>query len=38
MFGRVRGVASVDGEVAVEATLSIIIPRDQEMGGGQTDA
>ena len=38
MFGRVRGVASVDGEVAVEATLSIIIPRDQEMGGGQVDA
>ncbi len=38
MFGRVRGVASVDGEVAVEATLSIIIPRDQEMGGGPTDA
>lgn len=38
MFGRVRGVASVDGEVAVEATLSIIIPRDQQKGGGQTDA
>ena len=38
MFGRVRGVASVDGEVAVEATLSIIIPRDQEIGGGQPDA
>jgi 3-hydroxyacyl-[acyl-carrier-protein] dehydratase len=38
MFGRVRGVATVDGEAAVEATLSIIIPRDQEMGGGQTDA
>ncbi|MGI8658227.1 MAG: 3-hydroxyacyl-ACP dehydratase FabZ [Candidatus Limnocylindria bacterium] len=38
MFGRVRGVASVDGEVAAEATLSIIIPRDQEMGGGQGDA
>ena len=38
MFGRVRGVASVDGEVAVEATLSIIIPRDQEMGGGPADA
>jgi 3-hydroxyacyl-[acyl-carrier-protein] dehydratase len=38
MFGRVRGVASVDGEVAVEATLSIIIPRDQELGGGQPDA
>jgi 3-hydroxyacyl-[acyl-carrier-protein] dehydratase len=38
MFGRVRAVASVDGEVAVEATLSIIIPRDQEMGGGTPDA
>ncbi len=38
MFGRVRAVASVDGEPAVEATLSIIIPRDQAMGGGQPDA
>jgi 3-hydroxyacyl-[acyl-carrier-protein] dehydratase len=38
MFGRVRGVASVDGEVAVEATLSIIIPRDQSVGGGAADA
>jgi 3-hydroxyacyl-[acyl-carrier-protein] dehydratase len=38
MFGRVRAVASVDGEVAVEATLSIIIPRDQAMGGGPADA
>lgn len=38
MFGRVRGVASVDGEVAVEATLSIIIPRDQDLGGSRTDA
>ncbi len=41
MFGRVRAVASVDGEVAVEATLSIIIPRDQApigAGGGQADA
>ncbi|MEO5986514.1 MAG: 3-hydroxyacyl-ACP dehydratase FabZ [Candidatus Limnocylindria bacterium] len=38
MFGRVRAVASVDGEIAVEATLSIIIPRDQEKGGGQADA
>ena len=38
MFGRVRGVATVDGEVAVEATLSIIIPRDQPVGGGQADA
>jgi len=38
MFGRVRAVASVDGEVAVEATLSIIIPRDQDLGGAVTDA
>ncbi len=38
MFGRVRGVASVDGEVAVEATLSIIIPRDQDLGGSRADA
>ena len=38
MFGRVRAVASVDGEIAVEATLSIIIPRDQEIAGGMTDA
>lgn len=34
MFGRVRAVASVDGEVAVEGSLSIIIPRDQSMGEG----
>lgn len=38
MFGRVKAVASVDGEVAVEATLSIIIPRDQSVGGGVADA
>jgi 3-hydroxyacyl-[acyl-carrier-protein] dehydratase len=38
MFGRVRAVASVDGEIAVEATLSIIIPRDQAVGGGAPDA
>lgn len=43
MFGRVRCAASVDGEVAVEATLSIIIPRDQAiaasaLGGRQADA
>src|SRR6266545_2525727 len=35
MFGRARGVASVDGEVAVEATLSFIIPRDQAIAGGR---
>ena len=38
MFGRVKGVASVDGEVAAEAVLSIIIPRDQGLGGGLNDA
>jgi len=43
MFGRVRCVASVEGEVAVEAALSIIVPRDQTIGaslvgGLQTDA
>ena len=38
MFGRVRASATVDGEVAVEATLSIIIPRDQALGGGGTGA
>jgi 3-hydroxyacyl-[acyl-carrier-protein] dehydratase len=38
MFGRVKAVASVDGDIAVEATLSIIIPRDQEIGGDQADA
>jgi 3-hydroxyacyl-[acyl-carrier-protein] dehydratase len=34
MFGRVRAVASVDGEAAVEGTLSIIIPRDQSLSEG----
>lgn len=38
MFGRVRATATVDGETAVEATLSIIIPRDQAAGGGLSDA
>jgi 3-hydroxyacyl-[acyl-carrier-protein] dehydratase len=38
MFGRVKAVATVDDEVAVEATLSIIIPRDQEIAAGVTDA
>ncbi len=38
MFGRVRAVASVEGELAVEATLSIVIPRDQSLGGGAADA
>jgi 3-hydroxyacyl-[acyl-carrier-protein] dehydratase len=34
MFGRARAVASVDGEVAVEATISFVIPRDQSIAGG----
>ena len=38
MFGRVKAVATVGGEVAVEATLSIIIPRDQTIAGDLTDA
>jgi 3-hydroxyacyl-[acyl-carrier-protein] dehydratase len=38
MFGRVRARATVDDEIAAEATLSIIIPRDQAIGGGRTDA
>ena len=31
--GRARAVATVDGELAVEATLSFIMPRDQDIGG-----
>jgi 3-hydroxyacyl-[acyl-carrier-protein] dehydratase len=34
MFGRARAVASVDGDVAVEATISFVIPRDQSIAGG----
>jgi len=34
LFGKARTVASVDGEVAVEATLSFVIPRDQSIAGG----
>jgi len=37
MFGRARAVASVDGEVAVEATISFVIPRDQSIAGGPVD-
>jgi 3-hydroxyacyl-[acyl-carrier-protein] dehydratase len=37
MFGRARGVAAVDGEIAVEAILSFVIPRDQAIGTGRTD-
>ncbi len=32
MFGRGRAVASVDGEIAVEATISFVIPRDASGG------
>jgi 3-hydroxyacyl-[acyl-carrier-protein] dehydratase len=38
IFARVRGVASVEGEMAVEATLTIVIPRELTMSGGPTDA
>jgi 3-hydroxyacyl-[acyl-carrier-protein] dehydratase len=34
--GRARAVATVEGEVAVEATLSFIMPRDQDIGGGRS--
>ena len=34
LFGKARTVASVDGEVAVAATLSFVIPRDQSIAGG----
>jgi 3-hydroxyacyl-[acyl-carrier-protein] dehydratase len=35
VFGRGHAVASVDGEVAVEATISFVIPRDQSIGGSR---
>jgi 3-hydroxyacyl-[acyl-carrier-protein] dehydratase len=35
VFGRGRAVASVDGEIAVEATISFVIPRDQSIAGGR---
>ena len=35
VFGRGRGVGSVDGEIAVEATISFVIPRDQSIAGGR---
>ena len=34
--GRARAVASVDGEVACEATLAFVMPRNQEIGGGRS--
>jgi len=33
--GRARAVATVNGELAVEATLSFIMPRDQDIAGGR---
>jgi 3-hydroxyacyl-[acyl-carrier-protein] dehydratase len=35
VFGRGRAVASVDGEVAVETSISFVIPRDQSIAGGK---
>lgn len=37
VFGRGRAVASVDGEIAVECTISFVIPRDQTIAGGRAD-
>ena len=38
LFGRARAVATVDGEVAVEAVLSFIIPKDQSLAGGRAES
>ena len=38
LFGRARAVASVDGEIAVEAVLMFIIPKDQSLAGGRASA
>lgn len=38
VFGRLRAVGTVDGEVAVEATISVIFPRDLSLDGATTDA
>ena len=35
LFGRARAVATVEGEVAVEAVLRFIIPTDQSLAGGR---
>ncbi len=37
LFGRAHAVASVGDEVAVEAILSFVIPRDQSIAGGRAD-
>jgi 3-hydroxyacyl-[acyl-carrier-protein] dehydratase len=37
MFGRAKAVATVDGEPAVEAIISFVIPRDQSIAGGRAD-
>ncbi len=37
LFGRAHATASVGDEVAVEAVLSFVIPRDQSIAGGRTD-
>ena len=37
MFGRARAIATVEGEVACEAVISFIIPRDQSIAGGRAD-
>ncbi len=37
LFGRAHATASVGQEVAVEAVLSFVIPRDQSIAGGRTD-
>ena len=35
VFGRGQAIATVDGEVAVTATISFVIPRDQSIAGGR---
>ena len=34
--GRARAVATVEGEVACEATLSFVMPRNQDLGAGRS--
>jgi 3-hydroxyacyl-[acyl-carrier-protein] dehydratase len=38
LFGRAHATAYVGDEVAVEAVLSFVIPRDQSIAGGRADA